>query len=205
MPTFYSNEPELLFTPTRSHVSATRMRVLPIERRKKSPVIGYFLDHPYRAYIIAFAVAIALSVSTAWADMPEAHQQGDVTYISGGIGSDETDALAMVKKDYNLYLTSTDSTGHFLGGARITISNAKREMLVDVVAQGPLFYAHLPNGRYAIESFNGTQSKKQSVTITNGKAARVHFTWPVSAADSAVTAHNTVEPTIISPDPITVP
>lgn len=211
MPTFYSPRPTQPYRHAtmaeRSDMSATRMRVLSIERRKKSWITTYFLEHPYRSYMIALAVAIALSAGTAWADaMPEAHQQGDIVYISGGIGSGETEALALVKKDYNLHITSTDSAGSFLGGSRITISNAKREMLIDVVARGPLFYARLPNGRYTIESFNATSSKKQSVHITSDKASRVHFSWPVSAADNANAAANAVvEPTVISPDPITTP
>lgn len=212
MHSFYSTRPTQPYDysyvgeAARAHVSTNRMRVLTIERRKKSLIVAYLLQHPYRSYIVALAVAMALSASAAWAvDFPEPHQQGDVTYVSGGIGSDETDALALVKKDYNLYLTSTDVTGHYLGGSRILISNAAQGVLVDVVAQGPLFYAHLPNGRYHIESFNGTASKKQSVVIGHGKASRVHFSWPVSTADLNISAHNTVEPTIISPDPITIP
>jgi len=190
----------------RAHSSEVRMRVLPIERRKKSALFAYFLQHPYRSYMMALAMAVALSASAAWADEAlEPHQQGDVTYISGGIGSDETDALALLKKDYNLQLTSTDATGHYLGGSRVIISNAAHATLVDVLAQGPLFYAHLPNGRYLVETINASSSKKQSVTIASGKTSRLHFTWPVSAADSAITAANTIEPTIISPDPITIP
>ena len=213
MPTFYGSRSTQHYIGTsrvmpneRSGMSATRMRVLPIERRRKSTIAAYFLEHLYRSYMIALAVAIALSAGTAWADdMPEAHQQGDIVYISGGIGSGEVEALALVKKDYNLHITSTDSTGHYVGGSRMTISNAKREMLIDIVAQGPLFYARLPNGRYTIESFNASASKKQSVSIANGKPARVHFTWPASAADNATSAQNTLEPTVISPDPITTP
>lgn len=217
MHSFYSTRPTqpydysyLVAPTTRSQVSATRMHVLTIERRKKSALFAYFLRHPYRSYMIAFAVAVALSASTAWAaDFPEIHQQGDVTYVSGGIGDDETEALAVAKKDYNLHLTSTDSTGHYLGGSRTVIRNGANAVLIDVVSHGPLFYAHLPSGRYSVESFNGDQSKKKSVNISSGKAARVNFTWPASTVDAytapAVPLKLPIEPTIISPNPITTP
>jgi hypothetical protein len=165
--------------------SATRMRVLTIERRKKSLLVSYLLQHPYRSYLVGLALAVALSANAAWgADMLEAHQQGDVSYISGGIGSDETDALALVKQDYNLHLTSTDATGHYLSGERIIIRNAADAIVVDVVAQGPLFFASLPHGRYRIESMNGSESKTFKATIKKGVTLRKQFVWATTPEDA---------------------
>lgn len=214
-PTRLYDEPYAVASIKRGKSSVARMRMMTIERQKKSALVAFFFRHPYRAYMIALAVAIGLSAATAWADSPlEPHQQGEVIYLSGGIGSDETEALALVKKDYNLQLTSTDATGHYLAGSRIIIRNAAQVVLIDVVAQGPLFYAHLPNGRYIIESFNGTGSKKKSLTISQGKTARINFSWPVNTPVSVtpkttqsatVPAAIEVEPTVISPEPITIP
>jgi hypothetical protein len=182
------------------------LRVLTIERRKKSAISAYFLQHPYRTYMMAFTVALALSAGNAFAQMPEAHQQGDVSYISGGIGSDETDAIEAVKESYNLRVTSADKTGHFRGDTEIVIRDMKQNVLLDVTTQGPLFYAQLPNGRYIVEGISEDQSRKQTIRIANAKATRVHFSWPVSLVDMSTSAANhTIEPTIISPDPITTP
>lgn len=70
---------------------------LPIERRHKKGLSAYFLSHPYRSYMIVLAVAVALSAANVWAQdaLPAVQQQGDITYISGGIGSDESNALGL--------------------------------------------------------------------------------------------------------------
>jgi hypothetical protein len=174
--------------------------------RSHVSVSGAFLKNSYRSYMIALAVALALSAGNAFAGMPEMQQQGDIPYISGGIGSDETDAIEAVKENYNLRVTSADKTGHFRGDTRIIVSDVTEDVLLDTITQGPLFYANLPKGRYTVYGYSEGQSKTQKVTITKGKTTRVHFSWPVSLQDmhNAATNH-TVEPTIISPDPITVP
>lgn len=146
---------------------------------------SYFLNHPYRCSLLVVGAAIALIACAAVAEsnIPEAHQQGDIVYISGGIGTDETDAIESMKGDYNLNVTSADRTGHFRGDTEIVISDMKRNVLLDVTAQGPLFYAQLPKGRYVIEGISEDQSRKQTVSITGTKTARVHFSWPTSVAD----------------------
>jgi hypothetical protein len=150
-------------------------------------------------------VATALVAMPALAQqMPEAHQHGDIVYISGGIGADETAAIESVKGDYNLNVTSADRTGHFRGDTEIVIRDMKRNVLLDVTAQGPLFYANLPNGRYTIEGISDDQSRKQTVRITGTKTARVHFIWPVSLVDMVEPpTSSSLEPTLISSDPIT--
>ena len=113
--------------------------------RSRSSVSGYFLKHPYRSYMIALALALALSAGNAWAQdgLPDVRQQGDVSYISGGVGSDESDALEAVKNDYNLRITSADITGHFRGDTRIIVTDAAQTVLLDTTSQGPLLYAKL--------------------------------------------------------------
>jgi hypothetical protein len=177
-----------------------------VEAHNKPSISGYFLKHPYRCYMAALAVAITLVALPAFAQsqMPEAHQQGDIVYISGGIGADETAAIESVKGDYNLNVTSADKTGHFRGDTEIVIRDMKKNVLLDVTAQGPLFYAKLPNGRYTIEGISDDQSRKQAVRITSEKNARVHFSWPVSLVDMVEPPYSSsVEPTRISSDPIT--
>ena len=206
MHTFYYHEPDRLYDPSRSELSARRMGLIPfIERRKKKGLPNYFLRHPYRSYMLAFAIALALSAGNAWAQagLPQAYQQGDVIFISGGIGDNETEALEAVKNDYNLRITSADSTGHFRGNTRIIVSDASETVVLDTTSQGPLLYTNLPKGRYTVYGYSEGQSKTQKVTVVTGKASRVRFSWKATAADSVnAPAAAVLEPTRISDDPI---
>jgi hypothetical protein len=148
-------------------------------RRERGLLSGYFLDYPYRSYMMALSVAIVLSVANAWAQdgLPTVQQQGDVTFVSGGIGSDESDALRAVKGDYNLRIISADKDGHFRGDTQVVVSDMKGNVLLDTMTQGPLLYANLPDGRYIVEGSSEGQTNKQTIRIATGKNTRVHFSW----------------------------
>lgn len=62
-------------------------------------------------------------------------------------------------------------------------------VLLDTTSKGSLFYAKLPKGRYTVYGYSEGQSKTQKVTITTGKASRVHFSWAQSVADISDTGN----------------
>lgn len=139
------------------------------------------LKHHTMLAIVALA---AFSSAPVWADddVLEIQQQGDISYVSGGIGQDESDALQATQRNYNLHVMNADKSGHFSGDTRIVISDSQHNPLLDATS-GPLFYANLPKGKYIVEGFAGNQSKKQVVTIAKGNPVRVHFTWLQDATD----------------------
>ena len=100
---------------------------------------------------------------------------GNVTYITGGIGDEERDALKAVRQDYNLWIMSSSSTGEFLGDIQINITNAHGDVVLDAPA-GPIFYASLPAGSYSVQATSQGHAKKQRVTVGK-KGAPLHFTW----------------------------
>lgn len=134
------------------------------------------LNHNIILTIVALA---ALSASPVWADDNplEVQQQGGISYVTGGIGKDESDALRATQSNYNLRIMNADKSGHFSGDTRIVISDLQHNPLLDTTS-GPLFYANLPKGKYIVEGYNQEQTKKQVVTIANGKPAHIRFAWP---------------------------
>jgi hypothetical protein len=133
------------------------------------------LNHQLWLAIIAISAIAALP---AWADdnLLEVQEQGGVSYITGGIGKEESDALRATQTSYNLRIMNADKAGHFSGDTRIIIIDLQQNVLLDADS-GPMFYTNLPKGRYIVEGYSGQQVKKQSITITNGKPTRVRFMW----------------------------
>jgi hypothetical protein len=128
--------------------------------------------------IIAIITISALS-SPVWAvgDALKIQQHANISYVTGGIGADESDALQATQNQYNLRVMNADKNGRFSGDTRILIRNLKRESLLDVTS-GPLFYANLPKGKYIITGYSDEQSKEEVVNISNKQPARVRFVWP---------------------------
>ncbi len=106
--------------------------------------------------------------------MLQVQQQNDVSYVSGGVGQEEIDALEAVKRNYNLRITSADKTGRYAGDVHIVITDRQNNIRLDAMG-GPLFYANLPDGRYIVEGTSEGLSHKQAVTISGGKPVSVRF------------------------------
>jgi hypothetical protein len=100
---------------------------------------------------------------------------GDVTYVTGGIGDEERNAMKESEKDYNLRILSASKTGDFVGDTHIVISR-KGEPVLDAQS-GPMMFVNLPSGNYVVEATSDGQTKKQNVTIGKSKPSYVRLSW----------------------------
>jgi hypothetical protein len=110
---------------------------------------------------------------------PQPHSAGTVVYVSGGIGQEERNALRAVAKDYNLRLAfATEGRGAYLAGARVRIENLDGGVILDTRAEGPLFFARLPKGRYRVLATHDAGKVSQEVDLTKRDADLV-LRWKV--------------------------
>jgi hypothetical protein len=127
-------------------------------------------------------IALFLLLSlTAFAEESPIHPQtqGDVSFISGGIGGDEWNALQAAKADYNLRLLFTvQGTGEYLSNVKVSIADAKGNPAVEADADGPLFFAKLKPGRYTVNADLDGKTFQKKVTIGNKKPVSLSFVWP---------------------------
>ncbi|WP_445369614.1 carboxypeptidase-like regulatory domain-containing protein [Methylomonas sp. BW4-1] len=104
--------------------------------------------------------------------------QGEVRFVSGGIGGDERDALRAVRADYNLSLLfSMKGTGEYFSDVIVKISNAKGQTVLDTVADGPMLFAQLKPGRYTVSVDHEGQIIRKTVTVDAKQRAPLSFTW----------------------------
>lgn len=106
----------------------------------------------------------------------QTQQQGNVTFISGGAGDEDRDALKQVENQYNLRLLFAARNGDYLAGVAVTLSDMRGNAVLDTIADGPLFYARVPPGRYRLTVSNQGQSQSRDISIGNG-AVRQDFYW----------------------------
>jgi len=130
--------------------------------------------------ILVAAVAVLLCIPPVLADdmsgLPTLQQESGITFITGGIGDEERDALKAVEHDYNLHVMSAGTSGAFTGDTIIAIRTRRGEELLSTDA-GPIFYASLPPGHYVVEATSDGQTRKQDITIARGTTSHVHFSW----------------------------
>lgn len=126
--------------------------------------------------LLVSALAFISMTSVALAeDALTAQQQGDIRYITGGIGTDERDQLEVAKSDYNFHLTSAKSDGAFTDNTTITLTDRKGTSVLSAEA-GPIFFAQLPAGTYTLNATHGSQSQTKTVKIGKG-ATNTNLFW----------------------------
>lgn len=106
----------------------------------------------------------------------QAQQQGNVTFVSGGAGDEDRDALKQVANQYNLRLLFAARNGDYLANVAVTLSDPRGNAVLDTIADGPIFYARVPPGRYRLTVSNQGQSQSRDISIGNG-AVRQDFYW----------------------------
>lgn len=129
-------------------------------------------------------VCVALGVGlAAWghaADVPsQAQTQGSASFISGGVGEDDSDRMKQLRSQYPLELlfVTRGNPNQYLSDVRVQISGGGG-VAVDTVSNGPFFLVKVPPGRYTVTADNQGSVKRQSVQVGSGKTQRVMFVWP---------------------------
>ena len=105
-------------------------------------------------------------------------QEGDVTYITGGIGDSEVDQLKSQEANYNFQMINSDPTGHYTADTDLVIQSKDGHEMIRVNDAGPLFYAQLPPGVYTVEATHDGRTETKTIRISaKGQPAKAVMIW----------------------------
>lgn len=141
------------------------------------------------------ALAVAFGAQAAWATnasatttapdgaavLPPLQHAGEIAYLSGGIGSDQSTAFKDAMPRYPLSLEfarHTASDGNeYLANVPVTITDTHGTTLLTTQARGPFMLVSIPQGRYVVTVRHDGDTQRRTVEI--GKTAHVHeaFVW----------------------------
>lgn len=108
--------------------------------------------------------------------IPPVQEQGGVSFISGGVGLGERDALARAGASYPLKIEMAERGGEYVSDAVVTFSKNGMSP-VSFTTEGPLAFVRLAPGTYQVEVQYGGQTKRQSVTVGASGQRRLFFYW----------------------------
>jgi hypothetical protein len=122
---------------------------------------------------------ILLSFQAVADTMIKPQTQGEVTFVSGGIGGDERNAMQTIRADYNLSLLfSVQGTGEYLSNVKVNITDSSGNTLLETVSDGPMLLASLKPGRYTVTADLDGQVAHKKATIVGNKRTSLSFIWP---------------------------
>ncbi len=139
-----------------------------------------------KASIITTAIAVSgltltlNAIGAPASHMPATHNQGDVTYITGGVGQTEADAIKHVAKYYPLeveFLLKAKPKDEYLSDVQVRIKDAHDKMVLNVTADGPFLLAKMPAGKYTVSAERNGKVEHRQIEIAANEHRRVVFEW----------------------------
>lgn len=109
--------------------------------------------------------------------MPQIQHDGDIAYVSGGVGSDESAALKQAEHQWPLALRFTGPGADYLSDVHVRIVGAQQADVFKADARGPYMLVKLPPGRYTVHARYKDQDQTRSVQVSKSPGARADFHW----------------------------
>jgi hypothetical protein len=109
--------------------------------------------------------------------MPQIQHQGDVAFVSGGVGSDESKALQGAERHWPLALRFTGPGSDFLADVHVQIVDAQGADVLQATSRGPYMLVKLRPGRYTVHARYKSDDQQKAVTVPASGGTKSAFYW----------------------------
>jgi hypothetical protein len=136
---------------------------------------------PLSGVLLSICFVLFSSLSLAQANIPEAKIAQGIEYISGGIGSEESDAMLALGKKWPLVLEfSQDHPQRPLWVADVTVKimDQKKMVVFEALSEGPIMLLKMNAGKYDAEYSFEEKVLKRSLMVEEGKFQKQSVVWP---------------------------
>lgn len=133
----------------------------------------------FNARLILSAACLTFS-SMVFAQIPDTQYSQGISYISGGVGEEESQAILTESKQWPLLLELSqleNGRGVWIFGAKIKILNTMNQVIFDAQADGPYILINLTAGQYQIEASYQGSIQKKSMLIQGSGLQKLAIFW----------------------------
>ena len=131
--------------------------------------------------ISTFTALTVLPLTARAADdggaLPAAAQQGDVQFLSGGVGLDESKAIKRAAAKWPLSLEFIGGDRNFVADVGVKITDDKGNQVLETSSQGPYMLVRLKPGHYTVAASYSGHDQTHTVTVPAGGHASLRFNW----------------------------
>ncbi|AZC79514.1 carboxypeptidase regulatory-like domain-containing protein [Pseudomonas chlororaphis] len=107
----------------------------------------------------------------------EPQQQNGITYLSGGIGLDESRTLLQTK-GYNLHMTfSVGPENKYTSDVDLAIQNPQGQSVLTLNQVGPIVFVQLPAGKYQVVATRGGRTERNTVDMKVAGIRDLNLHW----------------------------
>lgn len=140
------------------------------------------MKHSRALRTITCAIALGAGAATVFAQedvaAPPVRTDHDIEYRSGGVGTDEREALFAVAEDYGLKLVfAAEDKSDYHADVAVSVADRAGQTIFEASNTGPYLFVALPPGKYELTAKHGDEAKSKSVTVAQGKQTAAAFYW----------------------------
>jgi hypothetical protein len=131
------------------------------------------------------AALFAGGIAAAAFALPEVKLAGNVEYMTGGIGLEESTEMQAQARRWPLALEFAVKAGdqaHWMANVDVTVTDHRGQPVLQAVSDGPLMLARLAPGNYTVRATAGGTTVQRKVHIAPGESARAVMVWPQQTA-----------------------
>ena len=132
-------------------------------------------------YIKTILSTICLTCfSMTYAQILNTQYSQGISYISGGVGEEESQAILAEAKQWPVLLELSqleNGRGVWIFGAKIKILNANNQVVFDAKADGPYMLINLPTGDYQLEGTYEEKVQKRSLAVKSTLPQKINLFW----------------------------
>lgn len=132
--------------------------------------------------LAALLLAWALAMPPVLADDEAVVTEGEVSWVSGGVGADSRERLDALEAGFgfNLKLIFALQSGDYLSEVAVRLVDAGGRTVLQANGVGPILLVRLPAGSYdCIASVDGRE-QRQKLKVVAGRLGRSVFRWPAA-------------------------
>lgn len=135
------------------------------------------------AYAGQMPAAPATSHWSGAKDTPQQHMQGKVTFVSGGVGAGNRNAMRQVENRYNLHLMfAVQRSGDYLANIGVKLADTQGKTVLHATSNGPFFFAKVPAGRYKLTVTSQGRPLTRDISVAAHGISDQIFYWPPMSA-----------------------
>lgn len=112
--------------------------------------------------------------------LPQIQQQGDVSFVSGGVGLDESKALRQAQSQWPLSLRFTGPGSEFLADVKVRVVDGHDSEVLNATSRGPYMLVRLHPGHYTVHARYKDQEQSKPVTVPATGTAKSAFYWSMN-------------------------
>jgi hypothetical protein len=100
--------------------------------------------------------------------------------VGGGVSIEAREQLQAKRTDNNVRMVFSLTTGNYLADVDVRVRDARGNVVLEGVSDGPWLMASLPPGNYTAEATYGGQTLTQRFSVGRTGMRTAHFRWPPS-------------------------